>query len=286
MTISSGQKFIAYVNSYNKIISTDSTSDFSIIINLPPHNNYDKVVVSQISIPKSYYLVPLGYNTFTLQELTVNYTVSIPVGNYTISSFITQLSVSLNTASSTNHWVYTTTFSSLIGKITISVSDNGLNQPSIITGTNIYEMLGFSKNTVNTFIGNTITSFNTVKLQLEDCLYILSDCSNALNGVLQEVYCNTSDFSNITFQQTIDELYSKDFIRNNNNIFRFTLTDENFRTINLNGLNLNMTLIFYKQNDEPELSKDHILLQNMEKLNVPNPINNIEYNNNNEELIG
>ena len=285
MTISSGQKFIAYVNSYNKIISTDSTSDFSIIINLPPHNNYDKVVVSQISIPKSYYLVPLGYNTFTLQEISVNYTVSIPVGNYTISSFITQLSVSLNTASSTNHWIYTTTFSSLIGKITISVSGNGVNQPSIITGTNIYEMLGFSKNTVNTFIGSSITSVNTVKLQLEDCLYILSDCSNARNGVLQEVYCNTSDFSNITFQQTIDELYSKDFIRNNNNIFRFTLTDENFRTINLNGLNLNMTLIFYKQNDEPELSKDHILLQNMEKLNVPNPINNIE-DNNNEELIG
>ena len=68
------------------------------------------------------------------------------------------------------------------------------------------------------------------------------------------------------FQQNA-ELYSKHLICNQNNVFRFTLTDENFRPINLNGLNMNMTLIFYKNNDESEISKENILLNNMEKMN-------------------
>ena len=129
---------------------------------------------------------------------------------------------------------------------------------------------GSLSNSTNTFIGNVLVSTNCIKLQLEDTLFILSDCSNALSGVLQEVYCNSADFSNITFFQQNAELYSKHLICNQNNVFRFTLTDENFRPINLNGLNMNMTLIFYKNNDESEISKENILLNNMEKLNSIN----------------
>ena len=55
--------YIAYVNSYNKLVSTDSTSDFTVMIDLP-NNNINKVVVLQMAIPKSYYLVQKGYNTF------------------------------------------------------------------------------------------------------------------------------------------------------------------------------------------------------------------------------
>ena len=45
--------YIAYVNSYNKLVSTDSTSDFTVMINLPKNNNFNKVVVVQMAIPKS-----------------------------------------------------------------------------------------------------------------------------------------------------------------------------------------------------------------------------------------
>jgi len=280
MPISHGEKYISYVNSYNRVVSSDSTSNFSVQINLPKNNVFDRVVVSQVSIPKSYYMIPLGYNTFTLLEPTkLPQVVSIPCGNYTRTNLLLQLALSLNTASSLNYvlplvspYTYNVTASVLTGKLVFTCggtqhSGAGQAQPSFSFTTNVYEQLGFPSNSTNTFVGNILMSTNCIKLQLEDTLFILSDCSNALSGVLQEVYCNSADFSNITFFQQNAELYSKHLICNQNNVFRFTLTDENFRPINLNGLNMNMTLIFYKNNDESEISKENILLNNMEKLN-------------------
>ena len=271
MPISHGEKYIAYVNSYNKLSVSDSTSNFSVKINLPKNNVFDRVVVSQVSIPKSFYMIPNGYNNFTLLENTMQpQLVILPCGNYTKSALLTQLILSLKTASQLNYvsgvspYTYTVTASLLTGMLQFSVN---LINPSFIFTTNVYERLGFASNTTYTFYNNTLYSPNVIKLQLEDTLFILSDCSNALSGVLQEVYCNSADFSNITFYQQNAELYSKHLICNQNNVFRFTLTDENFRPINLNGLNMNMTLIFYKNNDESEISKENILLNNMEKLN-------------------
>jgi hypothetical protein len=265
MPISHGEKYIAYVNSYNKLSVSDSTSNFSVKINLPKNNVFDRVVVSQVSIPKSFYMIPNGYNTFHLLEPNQTpQVVIIPCGNYTKSALLAQLIISLNTASLL-HYVYSVTASLLTGLLTFGV--NGILQPSFIFTTNVYEQLGFASNTTYTFTNGFLVSPNVIKLQLEDTLFILSDCSNALSGVLQEVYCNSADFSNITFYQQNAELYSKHLICNQNNVFRFTITDENFRPINLNGLNMNMTLIFYKNNDESEISKENILLNNMEKLN-------------------
>ena len=104
MPISHGEKYIAYVNSYNKLSVSDSTSNFSVKINLPKNNVFDRVVVSQVSIPKSFYMIPNGYNTFTL--LVPNQTpqvVTIPCGNYTKSALLAQLAVSLKTESQLNY---------------------------------------------------------------------------------------------------------------------------------------------------------------------------------------
>ena len=35
---------------------------------MPPNNNYNRIVVMQASIPKSFYLVSAPYNTFQLLE--------------------------------------------------------------------------------------------------------------------------------------------------------------------------------------------------------------------------
>ena len=80
------ENYIAYVNSYNKLVPTDSTSNFTVLLNLPRNNNFDKVVVSQLSIPKSFYLVQNGYNTFNIQELGINKLITINVGNYSKSN--------------------------------------------------------------------------------------------------------------------------------------------------------------------------------------------------------
>jgi hypothetical protein len=251
--------YIAYVNSYNKLVSTDSTSDFTVMINLPKNNNFNKVVVLQMAIPKSYYLVQNGYNTFHVYEPTnlTYHLVTLLAGNYTRVSFMAELTRGLNNATPACAGIYTVTFSSSTGKWTYTESTLLLS-PSIITTNNLFEQLGFSLNTTNTFVslsggGSKVDSSNCVKLQQEDTLFVISDCSNALSGVLQEVYCNSSDYSNITFSQYNEDLYAKTFIRNNNNVFRFSLTDENFRPINLNGLNMNMTLCFYRVEPLPPI---------------------------------
>ena len=129
MPISHGEKYIACVNSYNKLSVSDSTSNFSVKINLPKNNVFDRVVVSQVSIPKSFYMIPNGYNTFHLLEPNQTpQVVIIPCGNYTKSALLAQLIISLNTASLLPY-VYSVTASLLTGLLTFCV--NGILQPSL-----------------------------------------------------------------------------------------------------------------------------------------------------------
>ena len=121
------ENYIAYVNSYNKLVPTDSTSNFTVLINLPKNNNFHKVVVSQLSIPKSFYLVQNGYNTFNIQELGINKLITINVGNYSKSKFLVELNRAILASSCI--WSYVVSFTLSTGKFTYTVSSNSA-QPS------------------------------------------------------------------------------------------------------------------------------------------------------------
>ena len=54
-----------FYKEYQKRTSGTSGS-FSINLNMPPNNTYNRIVVMQASIPKSFYLIISPYNTFTL----------------------------------------------------------------------------------------------------------------------------------------------------------------------------------------------------------------------------
>ena len=89
MSIYHGDSRVFYIDSSNRTSGTDS--NFEISLNLPK-NNYNKVALLQLSCPKSFYNFSTGKNTFTLRELSVNYTVTIPVGNYTNTTLLSSLS--------------------------------------------------------------------------------------------------------------------------------------------------------------------------------------------------
>src|SRR4030088_1636207 len=97
-----------YLNSRNRIAGTDD-SNLAHSIEIPSTIEFDSVVLLDVVIPKSYYLVQAGYNTFTLRELGVNITVTVPVGNYSVTSFQTVIAALL-TAASTHVWTYTVTY--------------------------------------------------------------------------------------------------------------------------------------------------------------------------------
>lgn len=247
------QKRIFYINSRNRI--TGSDNNFTYKLETEPGEEYDRAVVLQCSIPKSYYLIESGYNTFTLKEDTSSATITIPPGSYTRKSFQQVLSALL-TSNSPNNWTYVITYPSTssaadTGKYTYTVSGNGATQPQIIVTTNVFEQLGFNANTTNTFVGNSLTSTNVIKLQAEDTIYIHSDLvTNGIDNILQEVFVNGDPtYASINFSTPSVKAYAKVISMVNSNIFNFYITDEDGQPIDLNGQNMQIVLMLYKEND-------------------------------------
>jgi hypothetical protein len=261
---------IFIINSADRISGTDS--NFQYIINMPKNSGYDRVCMLQALIPKSYYLVASPFNTFILSESGVQTTVTVTPGNYNVRSWITLLGALL-TSSSSHGYTYTITFPNSLtdvdtGKFTYTVTGNVGVQPSIIfpVTSELYEQFGFSASSTNTFSGSTLTSANVVKFQVEDVLFIHSDISynndqSSYHDVLQEIFASSTPmYSNIVYQNNgAVEAYSKRLLSAQNNTYRFTITDEQNRAINLNGLNCVFTIVCYNKDNINQLIASDIL---------------------------
>jgi hypothetical protein len=245
-------KQIFYIDSNDRL--TGNNSDFRVNLIFDKNKEFDRVVVLQALIPQSYYLIQLGSNAFTLIEGSNQAVISITPGNYNKRSFATVLTGLLN-AGSPSAFTYSVTFPNVGSQVdqglyTYSVSGNSGVQPSFKLGTYCYEAMGFSSNSTNIFVANTLISTNVIKLKPEDQFYLHSDiCSNKNDDILQDIYAaGIATYSNILFQQFDVESYSKEFISNSNNNYRFYLTDENDNIIQLNGQNIVITIMMYKKN--------------------------------------
>ena len=73
----SSYRSILYINSSNRISGTDG----QFTIKLPSNflHDFDKVAVLAANIPKTYYQVQDGFNTFTLVEGLSNITITVPL---------------------------------------------------------------------------------------------------------------------------------------------------------------------------------------------------------------
>ena len=97
-------------------------------------------------------------------------------------------------------------------------------------------------------------------MQREDCIYIKSDIvAGEAEGILQEVYSqNSSDFDNVVFINHNVSLYSKQMNGNNDNTFRFFLTNENGDVLDLNGQDITFSLCVYKKDQTNEMLQTYI----------------------------
>jgi len=249
---------IIHVNSRNRISGTDS--NFSYEIKLDATKSYDRVVVLQASVPKTYYLIQSGRNTFGLLEGEVKtpVTVTVPEGNYSASSFATVVGALL-TLASPNSLTYTITPPTSVratntGKFTFTVRTAGGGIPSstvsFVIGEYLFEQLGFDENmTVDFDVSGNLTSANVVNFQLEDTLFIHSDiCNNSNDNILQELNAsNTPDFGKIEYTAYYPPMWSRAMTSNSSNKYNFSITDEDGQLMNLNGRNLVLTLLVYKE---------------------------------------
>lgn len=256
---------IEYINSANR--TTGTNENFVYTMSLAPDEYYDHVCVLFANVPISYYVVRAGFNTFKLQELTTTVTITIPPGNYSAASFISVV-VPLINAASPNTWIYNISINNNFtnvadGKFYYTVTGNGVNQPSIITTQNVYNQLGFNQNSTNTFVSNALVSTNVLNFIPESTMYLYSNLietkHNNTTNVLQELYGeNNTNFSNLVYQCTSVEGYSKRIKQPFSNSFSLQLLDEYENVMNLNGQPFFVTLLFYKSNDVFDIIKRFI----------------------------
>ena len=258
------KKFFFIVDSADRI--SGSSNNFSINIPMPTDNNYNRILVNSAIIPKSFYLIRDTYNTFILKEGTNLWTITIPIGNYTLSEFTTSIQALLD-----DHtfiaFTYVMTFSKRLGKFTWTVSGNSGVQPSFIFTTNVFEPFGFDKNSTNLFVADTITSSNIINLNPNEIIYICSDLvNNSQNQILEAIpMSNIPDYSYQYYQNTSTHTI-KELTNNRNQTFTFQIKDSFHRLLDLNGKNIVFTLCIHKEDNTNELIKESLLLHNEDTL--------------------
>jgi len=242
-----------YINSRDRVDGTDES--FSYNIQFPAGYDYDQVVCLNVLIPKSFYLIQSGGDEqiFDLEENGVVVQITVPVGSYLFNAFRTTLGTLLTNASP-NGLTYTLTSPSSSGPDTgkwTYTQSNGAIQSAIICKSHLFEPLGFHANSRNLFTGTTLVSSCVIKLQSEDRLMIRSNLVNAGRDDILVCFNSTTNinFSSIAWECPAPEFYARGLSSKNNHTYNFSLTDEDGELIQLNGLNLNMTLLFYKKDD-------------------------------------
>ncbi len=263
--------YYVYINSRERISGSDE--NFTYNIQFPEGHDFTHVVVLNVLIPKSYYLIQTGgvENIFTLDENGVSVDIAVPIGSYLLNAFKTTIGALL-TAASPNSLTYTLTYPALSGADTgkwTYTQNNVAIQSTIICNEHLFEPLGFLSGSTNAFTGTTLVSTCVIKLQSEDRLLIHSNiCNNGKDDILISINSTTSiNYSSIAWDNPAPEYYAHLLTSKNNNTYSFTLTDENGELIQLNGLNMNLTLLFYK--------KDPIFdqLRNLMKMIIEKPNN-------------
>ena len=289
-----GQKSIFYIDSQNRTSGT--SGNFSINFAMPPNNTYNRIVVMQASVPKSFYLVSAPYNTFQLLETGTTSsgsatntfgsvstngaikTITLTEGNYSKTNMIVCLQTMLSLASSLNstlatQYVYIVGYPLMnqpnTGKFSYTVVNLTTSQPQIIFPVNstLYLPMGFNRGSTNIFSSSFLTSQNVIRLQAKDTIFIKSNIvANSTKAVLQEIYTSANpDFSVISFIQNDVELNSKQLLYKDNN-FSFSITDEDDNILNLNGQDVIFSICCFEYNNSFELLKNDILINNIQKL--------------------
>lgn len=212
-----------------------------------------KIRVARVSVPFTYYIINSTNNTFTVIEDTGTSTVSvtIPVGNYTTSTFESSLKALLEAESiaSGNSLTYTVAKSSLTEKITISATGNflvSLTASSYITGFIVATAGGVATHTADNVINLTGPRNLYLRSNLADFLQrdsIIKDNLN-FNNVLTQIpiTVNSGDINTKDYDDT-------DFLNISMEVsdLTFYCTDDNDSVVDFNGSPWSVTLQVYKE---------------------------------------
>jgi hypothetical protein len=241
---------IYYINSENRLSGT--SNNFSYTLDIPDGARYDSVCVLSMTIPRSYYVVREGYNSFILQLDATSHTITVPAGNYTSLSFISVLKPLLTAAGGT----WTMSISTVTGKYTYGYVGTATVKFIFSNPSRISHQMGFDETSSNTFVAGALVSANVVDFVSTSTLFLHSDMVQDQSSILQEVYSDNSvPFSNLVYNCKFPAMYSKTLQNARSNTFQFSLQDEHDTLVELNGHELCVTLLMYKKENLTRLFK-------------------------------
>ena len=256
------RKRFFYLTSGTQLSETNST--FSAEIQIPDNEDYDRVVLTQCLIPLSYYTIANGQNVFVLTEGDQSVNITIPAGNYNTANFPLTVQSQLN-INSPNGYNYTITYpdetkDTQTGKLTYTV-DTGILPISFTfpTSSDLAIRFGFNIGSTDTFIINsdmlsTLISANIVDFSALNAILIHSNLvQDSYTDVLQDIYPTITEIAtNISYLCPDPLAYSKKLSSSRIRYVTFSMTDEFNNPLYLNGLDIILTIMIYK---EPEFFK-------------------------------
>jgi len=222
-----------------------TSSNFHYRIELPPGRTYTRVVVTQLVLPVSFYMLTNSNNTFVLIENATQYTITMPPGNYTRSALLYQLALQMN-AVATN--VYTvvgrdTTTDPEDYKFVFSYTGTAPAYISQMTR-RLSEMTGLSFGTTHQFINNELISDSTYSLAVEQSLFLISDC--VADGQALSINLDNGIGAGTISRTSSDYAYdARDLRVSRGNVYSFRLVNEDGDPLDLNGQNMTLELMFF-----------------------------------------
>jgi hypothetical protein len=231
---------------------SDVVFDFSNILSPEDSILYTECGVGNAEIPATFYNTDVTNNIFNYVVNAINYTVTVPPGNYNYNSLVTQMTTSF--VANGHTMVFSLNRNSNL--LTMTLSGGPIwNQ---ITASSIYYILGFNSNTIYNIVGNTITFPNLFNLLGQKKLKIYSSnlavdsfdsVNTATNNLLCTISVNVPGFDLLVYAN-FDGVYSH--MRNRYvSTVDIQIKDELGNFINFNNINWTMTvnLILYRKID-------------------------------------
>jgi hypothetical protein len=235
-----------YINSKDRTIGTTTnfTVSFKEKILLKPNTSYHCYVESA-EIPFTFYGINSTNNKFVYVKDGVSSTITIPVGNYTKTTFIPALETAINDNQ------LDITYSETTGKLTFTCSSHTHEFNFATLGGNAYSVLGFNENDIITFttsvvstnVANFITPYE--KIYIRSSISSLSYDTGSLSktDILEKIQIgNITPFDDtIYFRAT--EPYKALLTQGGFDTIYVKLTDIRGRDIDLNGQNWNLCVV-------------------------------------------
>lgn len=240
--------------------TSGSIENFLYNMNAVPLRELSGFAITQVCMPKSYYVVNDSTNTLIIEEsLSGNHTITMPNGNYTVSNIAAAFATAINASGVVN--TYGVTYDSITGKLTVTRTA-GVQTFRFVSGSLIAIVGQFGGGFATSQLATNPVSLNG-PLELFVCSSKLSACSveneqsienHSTSSIIQKVPMGLNEqvspygYPIINYEPnilTIQRILTSKITAVDLSL-KFSSSFQN-SDVDLNGENWSITIVFYQK---------------------------------------